>query len=110
MSSEVDKSGFIKNDIPINDNNSDSLKDIKKEFVLLSEKAQQLLTDKIFLENECSRLKKRANRLEEELLTYMPHHSWLDIYKIELMTMLLYVVPMVLFFLFLSTHMLIIIN
>ena len=67
MSSEVDKSGFIKNDIPINDNNSDSLKDIKKEFVLLSEKAQQLLTDKIFLENECSRLKKRANRLEEEL-------------------------------------------
>lgn len=67
MSSEVDKSGFIKNDIPINDNNSDSIKDIKKEFLLLSEKAQQLLTDKIFLENECSRLKKRANRLEEEL-------------------------------------------
>lgn len=67
MSSEVDKSGFIKNDIPINDNNSDSIKDIKKDFLLLSEKAQQLLTDKIFLENECSRLKKRANRLEEEL-------------------------------------------
>ncbi|MBD51549.1 MAG: proteasome-activating nucleotidase [Euryarchaeota archaeon] len=67
MSSEVDKSGFIKNDIPINDNNSDSIKEIKKDFLLLSEKAQQLLTDKIFLENECSRLKKRANRLEEEL-------------------------------------------
>ena len=67
MSSEVDKSGFIKNDIPINDNNSESIKDIKKEFLLLSEKAQQLLTYKIFLENECSRLKKRANRLEEEL-------------------------------------------
>ena len=66
MSSEVDESGFIKNDISINDN-SDSIKDIKKNFLLLSEKAQQLLTDKIFLENECSRLKKRANRLEEEL-------------------------------------------
>ncbi|MBK65057.1 MAG: proteasome-activating nucleotidase [Euryarchaeota archaeon] len=67
MSSEVDKSGFIKKDIQINDNNSDSIKDIKKDFLILSEKAQQLLTDKIFLENECSRLKKRANRLEEEL-------------------------------------------
>ena len=66
MSSEVDESGFIKNDNSINDN-SDSIKDIKKNFLLLSEKAQQLLTDKIFLENECSRLKKRANRLEEEL-------------------------------------------
>ena len=66
MSSEVDESGSIKNDISINDN-SDSIKDIKKNFSLLSEKAQQLLTDKIFLENECSRLKKRANRLEEEL-------------------------------------------
>jgi proteasome regulatory subunit len=66
MSSEVDESGFIKNEISINDN-SDSIKDIKKNFLLLSEKAQQLLTDKIFLENECSRLKKRANRLEEEL-------------------------------------------
>jgi proteasome regulatory subunit len=67
MSSEVDKSGFLKNDIPTNDMNSDSIKEIKKDFVLLTEKAQQLLTDKIFLENECSRLKKRANRLEEEL-------------------------------------------
>lgn len=66
MSSEVDKSGAIENNISINDN-SESLRDIKKEFLLLSEKAQQLLTDKIFLENECSRLKKRANRLEEEL-------------------------------------------
>ncbi|MBU03432.1 MAG: proteasome-activating nucleotidase [Euryarchaeota archaeon] len=66
MSSEVDKSGAIENNISINDN-SESLRDIKKEFSLLSEKAQQLLTDKIFLENECSRLKKRANRLEEEL-------------------------------------------
>ena len=66
MSSEVDKSGAIENIISINDN-SESLRDIKKEFSLLSERAQQLLTDKIFLENECSRLKKRANRLEEEL-------------------------------------------
>ena len=66
MSSDVDESGFIKKEISINDN-SDSIKDIKKNFLLLSEKAQQLLTDKIFLENECTRLKKRANRLEEEL-------------------------------------------
>ena len=48
MSSEVDESGFIKNDISVNDN-SDSIKDIKKNFLLLSEKAQKLLTDKIFL-------------------------------------------------------------
>ena len=33
----------------------------------LQEQAQQLLTEKIYLENECAQMKKRANRLEEEV-------------------------------------------
>jgi proteasome regulatory subunit len=40
---------------------------LSRDFDELSEKAQQLLTEKLFLENEYSQLKKRANRLDEEL-------------------------------------------
>ena len=53
-------------------NLSDSAKDdaldrLSRDFDELSEQAQQLLTEKLFLENEFSQLKKRANRLDEEL-------------------------------------------
>jgi proteasome regulatory subunit len=57
----------MKKGVLANDENTGAIQDIKNDFILLSETAQQLLTDKIFLENECSRLKKRASRLEEEL-------------------------------------------
>ena len=67
MGSEVDKSRTMKKGVLANDENTGAIQDIKNDFILLSETAQQLLTDKIFLENECSRLKKRASRLEEEL-------------------------------------------
>jgi proteasome regulatory subunit len=40
---------------------------LRRDFDELSEKAQQLLTEKLFLENEFAQYKKRANRLEEEL-------------------------------------------
>ena len=40
---------------------------MQKELQDLSDNAQQLLTEKLFLENECSQLKKRVNRLDEEL-------------------------------------------
>ncbi len=40
---------------------------MQKELQELSDNAQQLLTEKLFLENECSQLKKRVNRLDEEL-------------------------------------------
>ena len=43
------------------------LASMQKELQDLSDNAQQLLTEKLFLENECSQLKKRANRLDEEL-------------------------------------------
>ena len=44
-----------------------ALTSVQKELKELSESAQQLLTEKLFLENECSQLKKRVNRLDEEL-------------------------------------------
>jgi len=40
---------------------------LRRDFDELSEKAQQLLTEKLFLENEFAQLKKRSNRLDEEL-------------------------------------------
>ena len=39
----------------------DSLTQLRREFKDLSSNAQQLLTEKLYLENECSRLKKRVN-------------------------------------------------
>ncbi|MCS5532615.1 MAG: proteasome-activating nucleotidase [Candidatus Poseidoniales archaeon] len=67
MSSEAE-------DAPVGDNHSSSedsvlsrLVSMQKELQELSDNAQQLLTEKLFLENECSQLKKRVNRLDEEL-------------------------------------------
>ena len=47
--------------------NRAALDRLTKDYQDLSEKAQQLLTEKLFLENEMNQLKKRSNRLEEEL-------------------------------------------
>ena len=44
-----------------------TLSRLRGDFDELSERAQQLLTEKLFLENEYAQLKKRANRLDEEL-------------------------------------------
>lgn len=44
-----------------------ALSRLRMDFDELSETAQQLLTEKLFLENEYAQLKKRANRLDEEL-------------------------------------------
>lgn len=44
-----------------------SLDNLQAELKDLSDTAQQLLTEKLFLENECAQLKKRTNRLDEEL-------------------------------------------
>ena len=49
---------------------SDSLEPLTKlrnEYKVLSSDAQQLLTEKLYLENECARLKKRVNSLDEEV-------------------------------------------
>jgi len=49
---------------------SDSLEPLTKlrnEYKDLSSDAQQLLTEKLYLENECARLKKRVNSLDEEV-------------------------------------------
>ena len=46
---------------------NDALTRLTRDFEELSEKAQQLLTEKLYLENEYAQLKKRTNRLDEEL-------------------------------------------
>jgi len=45
----------------------DSLAKLRNEYKELSSDAQQLLTEKLYLENECARLKKRVNSLDEEI-------------------------------------------
>ncbi len=67
MSSKVNKSPNKEISIHNTEDISDSFENLHIKFTDLSNTAQQLLTDKLFLENECSRLKKRANRLDEEL-------------------------------------------
>jgi len=47
--------------------NISSVSNLQSEIKVLSETAQQLLTDKLLLESEISQVKKRASRLEEEI-------------------------------------------
>ena len=67
MASESDE---VSNDGSASDFESSTetaIRRLTKDFEDLSDKAQQLLTEKLFLENEFAQLKKRANRLDEEL-------------------------------------------
>ena len=54
-------------DIGIDSISKKALNELKEQYALLSEDAKQLMTEKMFLENELSQLKKRVNRLDEEL-------------------------------------------
>ena len=45
----------------------DEITALEADFRLLNESAQKLLTERVFLESEITRLKKKANRLEEEV-------------------------------------------
>ena len=67
MSSEAGEPSVDDNLLEKGESNDAVLQRLTKDYRDLSEKAQQLLTEKIFLENEMTQLKKRSNRLEEEL-------------------------------------------
>ena len=67
MSSEAGEPSPDDNILEKGDPNRAALDRLTKDYQDLSEKAQQLLTEKLFLENEMNQLKKRSNRLEEEL-------------------------------------------
>ena len=67
MTSEADESSLDDNILEKGDPNRALLDRLTKDYQDLSEKAQQLLTEKLFLENELNQLKKRSSRLEEEL-------------------------------------------
>ena len=56
-------------DAPRNDDSGslDHLAQLRREYKDLSSNAQQLLTEKLYLENECARMKKRVNSLDEEV-------------------------------------------
>ena len=66
MSSEAGEPSSDDNILEKGDPNRAALDRLTKDYQDLSEKAQQL-TEKLFLENEMNQLKKRSNRLEEEL-------------------------------------------
>ena len=67
MASEAEDASNSADSLGKVNNENDALDSLKAEFAELSDKAQQLLTEKLFLENEFAQLKKRTNRLEEEL-------------------------------------------
>lgn len=43
------------------------LDELREKFSELSGLSQQLITEKLFLENECTQLKKRVSRLDEDI-------------------------------------------
>ena len=67
MSSEAGEQSTDDDLMEKSDPNRLALDRLTKDYRELSDKAQQLLTEKLFLENEMTQLKKRSNRLEEEL-------------------------------------------
>tara|TARA_B100000029_G_scaffold514360_1_gene616875 strand:- start:282 stop:1514 length:1233 start_codon:yes stop_codon:yes gene_type:complete len=67
MASEAEDAPNSEESLGKLNNENDAIKRLKSDFAELSDKAQQLLTEKLFLENELTQLKKRTNRLEEEL-------------------------------------------
>ena len=67
MASEADGGSGDLDDIENQTTRKDALDRLKMDYKELTERAQQLLTEKLFLENEFDQLKKRTSRLEEEL-------------------------------------------
>jgi len=67
VSSEADDPTDGNHSPSVKNPDREALQRLKKDFDDLSDKAQQLLTEKLFLENEFSQLKKRTSRLEEEI-------------------------------------------
>ena len=67
VSSEADDPTGGNHSPSVKNPDREALQRLKKDFDDLSDKAQQLLTEKLFLENEFSQLKKRTSRLEEEI-------------------------------------------
>jgi len=67
MASEANESPGGDDFLDYKDPHKEALDRLSKDYQELSDKAQQLLTEKLFLENEFAQLKKRSNRLEEEL-------------------------------------------
>lgn len=62
-----DSDSLRPNNSPLSGVSDDSLDSLEASYKELSDKAQQLLTERVHLESELGRLKKKANRLEEEV-------------------------------------------
>ena len=67
MASEANETSGREDLLGNKDTQNEALDRLSKDYRELSDKAQQLLTEKLFLENELAQLKKRSSRLEEEL-------------------------------------------
>jgi len=67
MASEANETSGSEDLLGKKDPQNEALDRLSKDYRELSDKAQQLLTEKLFLENELAQLKKRSSRLEEEL-------------------------------------------
>tara|TARA_B100000029_G_scaffold266160_1_gene262165 strand:- start:4765 stop:5994 length:1230 start_codon:yes stop_codon:yes gene_type:complete len=64
-SSTSDRGGVFDN----TNNDTKTKADLELRFNELTTLSQELLTEKLFLENECAQLKKRVNRLDDEIRT-----------------------------------------
>lgn len=68
MASEADDSSAIINNDELTTTDTDLIiNELRKDYEKLSDKAQTILSEKLLLESEFNQLKKRTNRLDEEL-------------------------------------------
>ena len=67
MASDAAGSSHVEDDVDNDANLASEIDSLKRDFEMLADRTQTLLTEKLLLENEIAQVSKRAGRLEEDL-------------------------------------------
>ncbi|MBJ08750.1 MAG: proteasome-activating nucleotidase [Euryarchaeota archaeon] len=67
MASDAAGTPHVENDVDSDANLASEIDSLKRDFEMLADRTQTLLTEKLLLENEIAQVSKRAGRLEEDL-------------------------------------------
>ena len=67
MASDAAGASHVEDDVDSDTNLASEIESLKRDFEMLADRTQTLLTEKLLLENEVTQVSKRAGRLEEDL-------------------------------------------
>ena len=67
MASDAAGASHVEDDGDSDANLASEIDSLKRDFEMLADRTQTLLTEKLLLENEITQVSKRAGRLEEDL-------------------------------------------